>query len=289
VLTALDHVALVVHDLEAAVAQYQSLLGKVPNWRGADGGAAHAWFQLGNTALDIIAPIGAGYTGDRVKTHLEHQGEGIWALAFATPDIEKTRRTLARRAVPSTDARPIRSTHVETGQARYWTTSVLDAQGTHGPTIFLIEQKADATPWPLSACSVEESTDVSGLDHAVVRTTHPNRATAFYGARLGLDMALDRTNPQWNARLMFFRCADLIIEVAYDLRQEAGDDPDTFWGLSWRTPDIDCMQSRLAAAGFNVSGIRTGRKPGTRVFTVRDGTCGVPTLIIGRDEQRGAE
>jgi catechol 2,3-dioxygenase-like lactoylglutathione lyase family enzyme len=289
VLTALDHVALVVHDLEAAVAQYQSLLGKTPNWRGADGGAAHAWFQLGNMALDIIAPTGAGYTGDRVKARLEQQGEGIWALAFATPDIEKTRRTLARRAVASTEARPIRSTHLESGQPRYWTTSVLDAQGTHGPTIFLIEQKADAAPWPLSACSVEEAAGVSGLDHAVVRTTHPNRAAAFYGARLGLDMALDRTQPEWNARLMFFRCADLIIEVAYDLRQEAGDDPDSLWGLSWRTPDIDRMQPRLAAAGFTLSDIREGRKPGTRVFTVRDGTCNVPTLIIGRDERRSGE
>jgi hypothetical protein len=34
-----------------------------------------------------------------------------------------------------------------------------------------------------------------------------------------------------------------------------------------------------------VSEVRDGRKPGTRVFSVRDGTCGVPTLIL-RDPSR---
>jgi hypothetical protein len=34
------------------------------------------------------------------------------------------------------------------------------------------------------------------------------------------------------------------------------------------------------ADGVEVSEVRTGRKPGTRVMTVRSGTCGVPTLIV---------
>ena len=37
----------------------------------------------------------------------------------------------------------------------------------------------------------------------------------------------------------------------------------------------------LAAAGLDVSNIRPGRKPGTRVFTLRNGTCNVPTLFVG--------
>jgi hypothetical protein len=32
--------------------------------------------------------------------------------------------------------------------------------------------------------------------------------------------------------------------------------------------------------GFDVSEVREGRKPETRVFSVRDGTCGVPTLVL---------
>jgi hypothetical protein len=29
-----------------------------------------------------------------------------------------------------------------------------------------------------------------------------------------------------------------------------------------------------------VSGVRAGRKPGTRVLSVRSGACGIPTLLV---------
>jgi catechol 2,3-dioxygenase-like lactoylglutathione lyase family enzyme len=283
-LSALDHVALVVRDLDSAAAQYQALLGRAPNWRGGDGGAAHVWFQLPNMALDIIAPTGAGYTGDRVQARLDAGGEGIWALAFATSDMQKTLRTLARRAVPASEPRAIRSMHVQSGEKRYWTTAVLDSEAAHGQTIFVVEQMGDEPAWPAPELISPEHACIQALDHVVVTTTHPNRAAAFYGARLGLDMALDRTNMDWNARLMFFHCGDLIVEVAHDLRKPPSDDPDRLWGLSWRVPDVDAARARLAADGFDVSEVRTGRKPGTRVFTVRNRTCNVPTIVIGRDE-----
>ena len=38
----------------------------------------------------------------------------------------------------------------------------------------------------------------------------------------------------------------------------------------------------LAAAGVEVSEVRTGRKPGTRVLTVRSSACGIPTLLVER-------
>jgi hypothetical protein len=51
-------------------------------------------------------------------------------------------------------------------------------------------------------------------------------------------------------------------------------------GLSWRVPDAEAARERLKAAGLDVSEVRSGRKPGTRVLTLRDGTCGVPTLLL---------
>jgi hypothetical protein len=44
--------------------------------------------------------------------------------------------------------------------------------------------------------------------------------------------------------------------------------------------DADAARARLAAAGFDVSAVRPGRRPETRVASVRDGTLGVPTLIV---------
>src|SRR4029450_10131822 len=73
---------------------------------------------------------------------------------------------------------------------------------------------------------------------------------ALYGARLGLDMARDRSRPDW-ARLMFFRCGDLIVEVVH--RPDANADKDKLWGLSWRVADIDATRARRASAGIDVS------------------------------------
>ena len=44
-------------------------------------------------------------------------------------------------------------------------------------------------------------------------------------------MALDRSHPDW-ARLMFFRCGDLIVEVAHHPGKEATSGPDRLYGIS---------------------------------------------------------
>jgi catechol 2,3-dioxygenase-like lactoylglutathione lyase family enzyme len=113
----------------------------------------------------------------------------------------------------------------------------------------------------------------------VISTSDPERSAALYGARLGLDMALDRSHQDWG-RLMFFRCGDLVVEVVQ--RPVAGSDQnnDKLWGLSWRVADIEATRARLLDAGIVVSESRNGRKPGTRVVTVRSSTCGIPTLLV---------
>ena len=44
----------------------------------------------------------------------------------------------------------------------------------------------------------------------------------------------------------------------------------------------------LAKQGFDVSEVRAGRKPGTRVFTVRSETHGVATLCLEPAQERKA-
>jgi catechol 2,3-dioxygenase-like lactoylglutathione lyase family enzyme len=141
--------------------------------------------------------------------------------------------------------------------------------------IFLVQHDSPPPALPPAPAAA-----VAGLDHVVIRTGDPERAAALYGARLGLDLRLDRSSPEWGARLMFFRCGDLIVEIAHDLAAGVSPDRDRLRGLSWRVPDADAARARLHAAGLDVSAVRPGRKPGTRVFTVRDGTCGVPTLML---------
>ena len=65
-----------------------------------------------------------------------------------------------------------------------------------------------------AALGATDAAPITAMDHVVVSTADPERAAALYGARLGLDMALDRSHPDWG-RLMFFRCGDLIVEVTH--------------------------------------------------------------------------
>jgi len=189
--------------------------------------------------------------------------EALSSMVFATSALDKAARLLERRAVPS---------------ERSDDQLVLSREATHGVPIALIERAQPPAP---SMPTIDEAAAISSLDHIVVRTPNPERAIAFYAGRLGLDLRLDRSNPEWGSRLLFFRCGDLVAEIAHDLKKGVSDGPDHLWGLSWRASDIAKVNARLKNAGVDVSPVRTGRRPGTEVFSVNSHTEGVPTIVIG--------
>ena len=281
-ISALDHVALAVRDLDAAVEAYRRLLGREPNWIGGDGGARHAWFQLPNMALDVIAPPGEGAFGDTIRAHLDARGEGVWAIAFTTPDIEAAHALLTRRGIPGSAPRSVRSTH-DDGRKRYWTTSTLDAAATGGLNLLLTAPPRDGIAWPQSEATGPG--EITRLDHVVVHPPNPDRALAVYGAKLGLDLRLDRSNRDWKVRQLFFRCGESVVEFGASLDRPVSDAPDRSGGLAWQVADIEAAHARIASAGFDVSDVKTGRKPGTRVFTVRAGVVSAPALIIAQGER----
>jgi catechol 2,3-dioxygenase-like lactoylglutathione lyase family enzyme len=276
-IVAVDHVVIAVRDLEAASAAYRTLLGRVPSWRATaqGGGAETALFELANVAVELIAPSGDGATAERLRVLLDAQGEGLASLAFTVDDIERAHRRLARLGLDPEPVAEAESVDHGSGARRRWRRTRAATAATHGVRVFLIQREAPTVP-----AAAAGPGDVAGLDHVVIRTPDPERAAALYGARLGLDMRLDRTNPAWGARLMFFRCGDLIVEIAHDVKAGVSAGPDQLWGLSWRVKDAHAARARLHAAGLDVSETRPGRKPGTHVFTVRSGTCSVPTLAL---------
>jgi catechol 2,3-dioxygenase-like lactoylglutathione lyase family enzyme len=227
-------------------------------------------------ALDIVQPEGPGESGDRVRAQIEAHGEGLWGLAFQVGDLDETRRVLSRRGAPVTEPAALLSTDA-------WRLAFVDLAVTHGVSIALAERTREFRPRPAPAGAVV------GLDHVVISTANPDRALALYGARLGLDFRLDRSNPQWGSRLMFFRCGGAVVEIGARLGGEVSDAPDRLSGLAWRVSDPDAAQARLANAGFDVSEVRTGRKPGTKVFTVRAGVPGPPTLMLSADPAAEAD
>lgn len=206
-------------------------------------------FRLGNVGLVI--------EDEQATAHLS-------GMVFATESVDKAQRLLERRSVPAD---------------REGCRLMLAREATHQVPIAVIEPEDSPLPSPL--VGADEAASITALDHVVIRSPNAERAVALYGGRFGLDLRLDRSNPQWGARLLFFRCGDLVIEIAHDLEKGMSDEPDRLWGLSWRTPDIARCHARLRKAGVELSELRDGRRPATQVFTVHSHTANVPTIVIG--------
>ena len=277
-ITGLDHIVVLVGDIAAATSACQTLFARAPAWSYSDG-ADRVMFTLDNVTLELTSPNGEGAVADRIRAVMAEQGEGLASLGFRTDDIGKLHRRLDRLALKPEPVTTAESQDAASGAVLSWKRTRAATEATRGVRLFFLELAGER---PLSVHTTAAS--VTAMDHVVIATTDPERAAALYGARLGLDMALDRSHPDWG-RLMFFRCGDLIVEIVQRPGQDADATHDKLWGLSWRVADIDATRARLVQAGIDVSDVRDGRKPGTRVLTVRSGACGVPTLLVERTAQ----
>ena len=283
-ITGLDHVVVLTSDINAGSAAYQTLFARSPAWQNSGDGADRVLFTLDNMTLELMSPSGEGVAADRIRNVLAEQGEGLASLCFRTSDIGKMHRRLDRLTLKPEPVAEVESRDAISGATLSWKRTRAATEATSGVRMFFLEREKER---PLSVRTAPAA--ITAMDHVVVSTADPERAAALYGARLGLDMALDRSHPDWG-RLMFFRCGDLIVEVTHrpGKQADAGRDrpQDRLRGMCWRVADIDATHARLTAAGVDVSEVRTGRKPAPRIMTVRNGTCGVPTLLVQPSAQR---
>ena len=272
----LDHVVVLVEDIGAGAAAYEILLGRAPSWQNRGDGADRVLFTLDNMSLELMAPYGVSVAADRIRDAIKASGEGLASLCFLTSDMSKMHHRLERVALKPDPIAEVESQDSISGAVLRWKRTRAATVLTRGVRMFFLELAGER---PRSVETIKAA--VLGLDHVVISTEDSERAAALYGARLGLDLALDRTQQDWG-QLMFFRCGDLIVEL---VRRPGGTGDqlhDKLWGLSWRVADIDAARARLVASGIDVSDARAGRKPGTRVMSVRSGTCGIHTLFLER-------
>lgn len=275
-IASIHHIALATADLDAAARDHALLFGRAPDAAFAADGTRQAWFATGNIRYALIAPDGAGVLGDALRTRLSEAGEGLWHIGWRVDDLDGTADLYSRRGLAAGDALdlPIAAEGgMATARAR-----ALGADATHGIRSLLVAAPAEAAP-PAVADAPHR------LDHLVIRTADPERAVALYGGRLGLDLRLDRSSPQWGVRFLFFRAGDLVVEIVHELKGGVSQKPDFFGGLSWGVRDIEATRARLMAAGRNLSEVRKGRKPGSQVCTLRDGASNVPTILLGQERR----
>jgi catechol 2,3-dioxygenase-like lactoylglutathione lyase family enzyme len=275
----LDHIIIAVHNLDLAARDFAQVLGYPPGWRGfhLDDGTRNIVFRLENTCLELLAPDRPGPGSDPIAAHLDAYGEGLFGLAFGVDDIDAFAARLRASGMDVTAPRGGSTTSSVSGTRRQWRSFSWPMESSRGIFSFALRHDSppDSLPMTLSGATHE----LHAVDHIVINTSDGDAAAAFYGDLLGLRLALRQNKPQWGGDMLFFRTSHMSIEVIATAKH----DPhrDSLWGIALRANDIASAYRRLVDAGVEVSALRDGRKPHTRVCTVKSHCCGIPTLLIG--------
>ncbi|HEY7563332.1 MAG TPA: methylmalonyl-CoA epimerase [Acidimicrobiia bacterium] len=101
----LDHVAIAVRDLEAAISSYRDRYRVEPLYREAvpEQGVEEAMIPLGGSFIQLITPLSSD---SAVSRFLEKHGEGLHHVAYAVADIEEALAYLVERGARLVDRQP---------------------------------------------------------------------------------------------------------------------------------------------------------------------------------------
>ena len=279
--TSIDHLIIAVQDLATATADFGLLLGRSPSWRGAhpDYGTANTLFKLDNTYIELLAPQGEGMAADIVNSILEKKGDCLGGLVFGTEDANNFIARARAQGLEASDPLPGHGVDEQTGAERRWHNIFWDPAAARGIFSFCIQHESGSV---LPEATPLAQGEITGVDHVVVKTQSAEAAKMFYGEQLGIRLALEQDIPEWGGTQLFFRTSSMSIEV---IASEKADEQDELWGLALKTDNIEATHARLREQGAEISDIRDGRKPGTRVCTAKSHTLGVPTLLIEHPPQ----
>ena len=98
-LTKLDHVGIVVHDLDKTLALYQDMLNLEPTEMGifdsAEQGVRMALLPVGDSYIELLQPTsGGGRIAGWLREPLEAKGEGLWHISIFADDYEEEIRAI---------------------------------------------------------------------------------------------------------------------------------------------------------------------------------------------------
>ncbi len=285
----LDHVVIAVNDLATATADYAALLGRAPSWRGEHPryGTGNTLFRIDNTYVELLAPGGHGQRDARwageLARFLQERGEGLYALALGVDDVDAAARELRMRGLEVLDPADGDGVDQMTGARREWCNAQVPVKASQGVRIFFIEHRSPHEALPIATVAAPGEGFVKRLDHVVVLSADMEASRHLWVYVIGVRLAMDRTFPERNTRILFFRPGDVTIEISGGAQQteEGFGKPDRLWGIAWGVDNVEAACARLRDAGVETSGPRPGIKPGTLVATVKGArTHGVPTLLI---------
>tara|TARA_B100000927_G_scaffold207306_1_gene168375 strand:- start:1463 stop:2308 length:846 start_codon:yes stop_codon:yes gene_type:complete len=270
-----DHIAIVVEDLDSAENNYKKIFGIEPVWRGkhTDLGTSNVLFNFENTYLELLAANGAGIGADFVNNTISEKGEGLLGLVLGTKDIASFRDNIFKSGFLLSD---ISNGHGinEQNEKREWLYQFLPNELTRGIFSFVIQHKSADLPF----LNGDKST-VKKLEQVVINTNDVDGFINIYRDIYGIRLALDSFIEAWKKRILFFRLNKTTIEVIENKNDE-DIAKDSLWGLAWGVQDIIEARKRLLSNNIKVSDIRPGVKEDTLVATISSHTNNVPTLLI---------
>jgi len=295
-LLTLDHLLIAVRDLDAGAADYDRLLGRAPSWRGRHPqyGTANVLYRLGNGYLELLVPDPDGEHSpwrDALEGALDRTGEGIYAIALGTDDIDATVACARERDLTVANPAPGDGVDLITGAARRWRNARIDPAGTRGINAFFIQHDSPPGSLPPARSTAGGGGHATAFDHIVVASSGLAATLRLWQETFGLDhrLALDTPNGR---RLHFLRMGTAtpqdgegaILELAGEAEPERPGDRDVLWGVAYRVDSVARAVERLRRAGVEVSDARPGNAPGTVVADIKPGfSRDVRTLLIEKE------
>ncbi len=127
-----EHIAIAVADLEAALAHYRAVWGleATHQERVEDQGVEEAMLPLGDSYLQLL---GATRPDTTVAKFLARRGEGLHHIAYEVEDLEGTLAELKEKGVPLIDEKPRRG-------GRGHLVAFVHPKGNHGLLVELIQK-----------------------------------------------------------------------------------------------------------------------------------------------------
>jgi methylmalonyl-CoA epimerase len=126
-----DHVALAVADLNASIEHYQRVWGLTLAHREvvADQGVEEAMFRLGDTYLQLVAPL---HSDTPVGRFIQRRGEGLHHIAYEVDGIEAALATAREHDLVLIDEEPRRG-------SRNTRVAFVHPRTNHGVLVELVE------------------------------------------------------------------------------------------------------------------------------------------------------
>ena len=272
----LDHLIVVVNDLQAAKNNYQKLFGLAPVWSGThkELGTSNSLFNFQNTYFELLSPTSEGLGADLINHYLDTSGEGLIGMVFATKNIVGVHNALKGREFLVGDISDGEGINSADQRVRKWKNLFLPPELTRGIFSFVIEH----TDGNLPETKNLEASSPHKLDHVVINTNDADGFIEIYKDIFDIRLALDKTIEHWQKRMLFFRLNQTTIEVIE--QQDDLPPSDKMWGLAWAVKDIEKARQRLLDEGVKVTPIQKGVKEKTLVATIKSHTQNVPTLLI---------